>query len=762
MEHTLHYDWKLVLLSVLIAVLSSFFALDLSSKVSQNPSSQKLKTLVLGAIVMGMGIWCMHFIGMLAYHSTISVKYSLTLTIFSMISAIVASFFSFLTVNLNRLSFGWFIIAGILMGTAISSMHYLGMAAMQVNSAVSYDRFLVLLSILVSVIVSFVSLAVSFYCKPLEQKYHLLKKIIGSLLMGASISSMHYIGMKAFRIHTIEKQHLKPSNQDMFLHLTTSDLGYLISVTSLLILILIIVNAYWDRGLAIKGRILSEEQFKSLFEYNPYLVFTFNESGVISNINKKGKAFLQQSFNHQPIVFYSIFDKNDQPLMKNSFELMLKGEVVLPFIASIQIGEFKHSFSCTLAPIVIDGQFTSGFLLAKDITELTITKQKIQQVQEEKRRKQELNEAILSTMAEGIILFYEDGSFNVLNEQVSELLEIVIDENFNSFDDLTYVDEERVVMDNNDLPYKITLRTNEPVKGKVIGVMSGESIIRWITVNSRPLTTQDKKAALVTFSDITVQKIHEIKLRESHTEILVAKDAAERANSAKSLFLSKMSHELRTPLNSILGFAQLLEIDQSLTSQQHEFIQEILNGGRHLQHLINDVLDLSRIETGSMNLALKSSCLISIIEDSIRMLAPLADNRGISIVFNKIILPHNLVYLDPVRTKQILINLIDNGIKYTRSKGKIIISCSIVKDYVMVSITDNGVGIHEKELIHIFKPFYRINEFTGNGIGIGLTLVKELVNLMNGNVGVESQLGKGSTFWFSLPLALNHEHSKSS
>jgi PAS domain S-box-containing protein len=234
-----------------------------------------------------------------------------------------------------------------------------------------------------------------------------------------------------------------------------------------------------------------------------------------------------------------------------------------------------------------------------------------------------------------------------------------------------------------------------------------------------------------------------------------AKDEADRANHAKSDFLSRMSHELRTPLNSILGFGQLLD-RQSPTETQRPRIRYILSAGRHLLNLINEVLDISRIEAGTLQLSVEPVCLEEAIGEALDLMRPIAAERTIALATNCSLDNATYVLADRQRLKQVLINLLSNAVKYTAVKGCVTVSfADSGKDLTRISVHDNGAGIPVEKLTRLFTPFDRLGaeQSAVEGTGLGLALCQRLVHAMNGSIGVNSTLGSGSTFWLDLPHA---------
>jgi ribose transport system substrate-binding protein len=357
-----------------------------------------------------------------------------------------------------------------------------------------------------------------------------------------------------------------------------------------------------------------------------------------------------------------------------------------------------------------------------------------------------LYKEVLRTMTECVVIHEKSGKIIALNENVEKVLGIDSESlTESSMTQLEYVKEDGSPLFFSELPGIITLELGIPFHNFIIGIKNENNETKWLSINSTPLKISDGKAALVTISDITERKNIE-------NALIQAKEEAEKANMAKSDFLSKMSHELRTPLNGILGFAQLLEIEETLNEEQRDFVEEILNGGRHLLSLINDILDISRIETGQLKVTMEEVDLLAIINECINIVQPLAKKKNIGIHNQLDRWQNHIVLADPKRLKQILLNLLENAIKYNRESGKVMIFSYLKGHEAVIHIVDTGVGISVDEYQKVFVPFYRIEGTQEEGAGIGLSLVKQLVHQMGGNISVTSQKGIGSDFSFSLSL----------
>jgi signal transduction histidine kinase/ActR/RegA family two-component response regulator len=253
---------------------------------------------------------------------------------------------------------------------------------------------------------------------------------------------------------------------------------------------------------------------------------------------------------------------------------------------------------------------------------------------------------------------------------------------------------------------------------------------------------------------LTESKRFEQALQGKNVELEMAKAAAEKANLAKSEFLSSMSHELRSPLNAILGFAQLMESSSSPlpTPLQQERIAQILQAGWYLLKLINEILDLAVIESGKVSLSKESVSLSDIMSECHAMMEHQAEQRGVRMTFPRI---DNTLFVmaDRTRLKQIVINLLSNAIKYNKEQGSVVVDCTVrAHGRIRISVRDTGAGLPPEKLAQLFQPFNRLGQEAGGvaGTGIGLVVTKRLAELMEGVLGVESTVGVGSVFWCEL------------
>lgn len=273
--------------------------------------------------------------------------------------------------------------------------------------------------------------------------------------------------------------------------------------------------------------------------------------------------------------------------------------------------------------------------------------------------------------------------------------------------------------------------------------------LRWLAGQVMPMPEADGSVSWYGYtSDVTEQKLY--------ADAVISAEAAERANRAKSEFLSRMSHELRTPLNAVIGFAQLLQMDRSTEfgETQRGHVRLIEKAGQHLLAVLGDVLDLSRIEAGSLPLNITAQDSAHVVDDALHLVSDLARRHRITLHTEGMV-PHLAVRADRVRLRQVLVNLLVNAIKYNRPGGQVALSSWRDGGRIMLEVRDSGIGMDPTQLAHLFEPFNRLGaERTGiEGTGIGLVIVQRLVTLMQGQIEAHSVPGQGSCFRIWLPAA---------
>ncbi len=241
--------------------------------------------------------------------------------------------------------------------------------------------------------------------------------------------------------------------------------------------------------------------------------------------------------------------------------------------------------------------------------------------------------------------------------------------------------------------------------------------------------------------------------RTAHEEVRLARLEAERASRAKSDFLSRMSHDLRTPLNAVLGYAQVMAMD-TLSDEQADSVRQILKGGSHVLELINEVLDIARIEAGHLSLSREPVAVAEVVPQVVELVRPLGAARGIEITFDAASCGSLHVAADRQRLRQVLLNLVSNGVKYNRDHGRVHVTCEVMSGLVRIDVADTGAGIPAEKQSLLFQPFERLGaeQSAIEGTGLGLAVSKGLTEAMGGRIGLQSRRD-GSTFWIELPRA---------
>jgi PAS domain S-box-containing protein len=375
--------------------------------------------------------------------------------------------------------------------------------------------------------------------------------------------------------------------------------------------------------------------------------------------------------------------------------------------------------------------------------------QELKQRTESERAEQEaVMRATLESAVEGILVSDNARRVIAVNRRFAELAQLP-DSELDNRDQRTLVATALQFVKRSDdvLPRVDALHESDATLHDELELRDGK-VIDWF---SAPVRTPDgvKVGRVSFFRDVTAE-------RQAQQQLEMAREAAELASQAKSLFLANMSHELRTPLTAVIGLADLLLLERDpLVDRQRDQLQGIAASGRHLLTLVNDVLDLAKIEAGKQELQLESIPIHDAIEDGMAAIVPLAKLRGVMLEPATLVAVPN-VRADRVRLRQILYNLISNAVKFTDRGGKVRIRARRDDDRVLIAVVDTGIGIAPADVTRLYRSFEQLQLPSGDrpgGTGLGLALTKRLVEMHGGTIDVESELGVGTTFTVRIPVA---------
>ncbi len=394
-----------------------------------------------------------------------------------------------------------------------------------------------------------------------------------------------------------------------------------------------------------------------------------------------------------------------------------------------------------------------------DITDRKIASEEIERQareligsREALQRQTRILQSILDSMGDGVIVADAQGKFLVFNPAARQIMGA---RSFGEDADQwakqhgLFLPDMVTLYPADQLPFVRSIRGEAVDAAEIFVRPAGASEGNWVSVNARPLRDEDGeiRGGVVVIRNITAQK-------HAAEALQLAKQEAESANHAKSEFLSRMSHELRTPLNSILGFAQLLELGD-LNEQAGDNVHHILKGGYHLLDLINEILDLARIESGRITLSPEPVRMREALKDALDLVRPMAIEKRVTVSPDIPLRCDRHVYADRQRLKQVLLNLLSNAIKFNRSGGSVVLSCGEASPgRLRIEVMDTGPGISPQSLKRIFIPFERLDaeHSEAQGTGLGLALSKRLLEAMGGTIGVESAVGFGSKFFIELSM----------
>ncbi|MGG0485094.1 MHYT domain-containing protein [Priestia aryabhattai] len=789
-----HFDVVLSVLALIIAISGSLVAFW---------TFWKWRTSVWSGLILGSSILGTHYIAMAAIETEARIHYAVLSVLLSVIIALVVAFYAMhLFFRSKSVKANPFLklVSSILLGIGISAMHFISMYGMKLHIAHSVARRWgqwlpyqapfsnIIASITITLLIVF--LLVAAFKRQEEVRESQLKEeyyqslfnynpnIVCAVDLYGNIQTINPKGIEltGYTLNKMEKipfpsmfREAERAEEYMWKSLRGDSVYYeatlirkdnqpvYVEVTQMPIIVhdqikgsYVIAKDVTDRKKAQQQLLDLQKDLKRTLSQQDGTIFKFvkNSKGYVYTMCE-GKMIREMGYEEIDVV-----GKTPEEFLPESYardnrsyyDKAWAGEKV-----SYEVLLNDFAYYTKLTPHIYKGEVQEVIGSIVDITDLHEAREKL-------AKSESMYRSVLSTMSEGVVFHDLEGNLIAANAYAAKILNVPYDQmlSVNPFGlDWEIIHPDGTAFALEDIPSVRCLHTKEPVRNTVMGIYLNEKKLTWLSVNAEPLQeSKYYKGVVVTFYDITKQQEQEQDLLHSNQQMIIAKEEAEKANQAKSEFLSKVSHELRTPLNSILGYAQILEEqgEKDLTEKQLNRIRKILKAGNHLLYLINETLDLSKIESGHLAINLESVSVKEAIEDALKIMKPLAKDKH-SIFYTRFHAYQEVfVEVDELRFQQILLNLLTNAIKYSPAYRDIIIYTDITQHHVTILIEDSGFGIPASELNRIFEPFYRVNRLEKDGTGIGLALVKQLVVLMNGTCGVRSEEGKGSTFWVRFPL----------
>lgn len=742
------YNPFLVALSITIAIFSAFMAFQVATQaLSSQSSARKQIMLFTGSIVLGGGVWSMHFIGMLAFDLCTPVTYDFLLTVLSFLPSIAASWVALNLLVKPTFALPQILLSGVLVGAGIGTMHYVGMAAMEMAPLLRYDPYIFALSIVVAVMLAILALWVrsglnrisSFHISPIGAN------LLASVVMGLAISGMHYTGMAAARFVKPPELELTRQSAEISYYLA---LGVSV-ITMIIIGIVLIMNLmfkYKDLSLLAKS---NEDRMRAMMNTAIDGIITINAKGIIVGVNNAVAVILgwQQDEligeNVKKIVPDALRSEHDGYLAK--YVETRKAQI----IGVGQEVEAQHK-NGSLVPVrlsighVLQGKehYFVGFI--SDLTK----RHKMEQALKS-------NEAKFRSLISNIpgiayrcmdtqgwpMVYISDAVLEITGYPAADF-ELPAPKRF--FSDLYHADDIDFIEKN----------AKPPTFAMEYRIVRKDGEIRWVFEHGNYITDEQNDAIWIDgfIMDVTERKA-------MVQDLVKAKNTAEQAAAARALFLANMSHEIRTPMNAIIGFSDIL-LESPLEYEQQKQLATINRSAKSLLHILNDVLDSAKLDKGKLALESRVFSLTDEIDTVISTLWLQAKNQNLTLAVDIAPSMASNYVGSPERLRQVLINLIGNAVKFTSSGSVTIKVYPLPNQGVTFEIIDTGIGMSPEQTLHVFDAFSQADASMSRrygGTGLGTTISKQLVELMGGSIEVESELGKGTTFRFTLPLAQSCE-----
>ncbi|CAB9493736.1 MHYT domain-containing protein [Alteromonas macleodii] len=737
------YHFPLVALSLLVAVFASFMAFNVAGQAAVTQDKLRRNTLLItGSIALGGGIWSMHFLGMTAFDLCLPVNYDPLITALSAIPGVAAAWVALNLLIKTRISVTEVVLGGVLMGAGIGTMHYSGMAAMEMAPLLRYDLSVFALSIVVAVCLAMLSLWIKFGITAAAKSRKMLGKhaLLASIVMGLAIAGMHYTGMAAARFVLPPGMETSGQSSNIAVYLAIS-----IAIVTLVLITMVLGISLLFKYRDVMLRAIESERIQSAITDTAVdAILTVDDKGIIKTANPAVEQIY--GYTQQEIVGMHASDMvtpERRHLYGDDFfsQRVVPTEQIIGTGREVEVlrkGGERIPVRLGVGYTKIDGKpvFVS---FASDL-------RKRKEIEDALRESEAKFRSLISNipgmayrclnMPGWPMVFVSDAVFDITGYSPSDF---VLPDPKRSFTDLYHPDDierlSNVSTEHNAFSYEYRIIAK-----------SGE--VKWVTEHGTHVKDNDGNILYVDgfISDITQRRVME-------DELKAAKDKAEQAAAARTAFLANMSHEIRTPMNAIIGFSDLM-LGESLREEQKSHLTTINRSARSLLHLLNDILDSAKLDKGKLDLDYRDFLIREELDLVVSTFWLEAKRKKVGLVLNvdsSVATGYRGV---PERMRQVLNNLIGNAVKFTH-EGEVSINVRGDDKFVYFSVSDTGIGMTQEQVDRVFDPFSQADASMSRkygGTGLGTTISKQLVELMGGNICVTSEKGKGSTFTFRLPL----------
>ena len=773
------YNYWLVSLSLVLAIMASFAALSMAARIPFVERRMLWLWMGGGSVSMGLAIWSMHFVGMLAFHIGIPLAYDVPLTILSIFYAVIASAIAITIVRLKFNNNFSLVVSTLFMGSGIAAMHYTGMEALKMSPEIFYDQKLFVLSLLIAYVASFVALRLFFkQAMNVEAAHRLFDKarFYAAIIMGVAIAGMHYTAMEAAIFDPRSVCTAVGQGIDSGIMSVLIVLGVIL-IIAITILLLMLDTKYADN----RRLQLSEQRVKQVINSAPQGMIVINAKGVIEQVNRSViKLF---GYTREELIGQSIEMLLPVNLREKHAQLRqgyLDNPRYRPMGGAMDLAAYAKNgdefrVEIGLSPMHVDNN-VSVLATIVDITE------RLKMENELRLQQAALSHAnkriMLATDVTGIGIWEYDLEANVIiwDDTMYELYGVLRDEipcTYDSWAGMIHPDDVEYATSN--LKQVVLGEKEYDAEFRII---RPDGVIRWMKLHATHVNSEDGQVVQIigTNQDVTERKEYadtlEKTVKHRTSELEKAKQEAEEASEIKGLFLANMSHELRTPMHAISSFTRLA-LKREQDEKNIKYLNNIEISANRLTSLLNDLLDLSKLEAGKMVAQYKECNFLDLFNEHLLLLESLAEDKKLDIRLH-----HQgqiNVDIDKKLIGQAITNILSNAIKFSPEGGKIKIDINPPsgqmtmsgRDEISFVISDQGPGIPLEEVNQIFDQFVQSSKTrTGRGnegTGLGLPITREIIELHNGKIWASSPVAdselfsndenqKGSTIHVILPI----------